>query len=380
MHEMFVKMKILSVLTIITFCTFHVNAQKTSKNNRSGTWESAATWVGGVVPATTNIGAADLDLTINGYVTRNGSLSFTNVNADATGPDFIINDTLVIRGDLTFANKAANLILGSGGLLIVVGNFAADNKISVANGGILVVTGTMTFSASGQDVYDNGGGAGELFAGGAVTGNTAANTDNDWGNLGTLYPNIANFVAGGGTGSLPVELTSFIGNVQNDQVSLSWSTASQLNFSHFEVEHSRNAQEWSMLTSIKGEGTTNEFKEYSYTHPEAHNGKNYYRLRMVDLDETFEYSDIVSAQVSANNIVALSPNPTQGGNVRYTMNFTPEEGDQLVVYDLMGGIVQANPVVSFTGELTLSSSLLRGTYLVRYKGQTVNQVIRLVVE
>lgn len=66
--------------------------------------------------------------------------------------------------------------------------------------------------------------------------------------------------------------------------------------------------------------------------------------------------------------------------MRYEINFAPEEGDQLVVYDLVGGSVAAQNVLSFTGELVLPSTLTRGTYLVRYKGQAVNQVLRLVVE
>lgn len=383
-------MKILSVLAIFLLVSLSAIAQKTSKNNFSGSWQTAGVsgpWSNGVVPNITTIGDApnNSNWIIDGYVTSRTAASpsahtFTGNHDTNT---FTVRDTLVIYGDVTFQNKAMDFVIPAGGIVIIFGNLTFDNKLDIGNGGILVVTGVVDFDGgSGQtDYVDNGG---EFFPMGGLTGThvdanatAAAAASGPLANSGLTA--IINFV-NGTTSSLPVELNSFQAIENDGQVNLSWSTASQLNFSHFEVEHSMNAQEWSTLTSIEGEGTTNELKEYSYSHTSPHNGKNYYRLRMVDLDETFEYSDVVSANVNANSIVSLSPNPTKGGNVRYTINFTPEEGDQLVVYDLMGSLVQANQVVSFTGEFTLPSSLVRGTYLVRYKGQTVNQVVRLVVE
>ncbi len=179
---------------------------------------------------------------------------------------------------------------------------------------------------------------------------------------------------------LPVDLISFIAEESASSVYLNWSTASQLNFSHFEVEHSINATEWSVLTEIQGEGTTNDLMTYTYTHSLPHNGKNYYRLRMVDLDATFEYSHIESVQVNARNTFSVSPNPSKGGVVKYELNFIPSEGDRLIVYDLMGGFVLSDKVSLMEQAFVLPNSLAKGTYLVRYKGQNVNQVVRLIVE
>lgn len=179
---------------------------------------------------------------------------------------------------------------------------------------------------------------------------------------------------------LPVKLTLFAVELFADDVNLNWSTASQLNFSHFEVEHSINAEVWSTLGSIQGEGTTNDLNEYTFDHTYPHHGKNYYRLRMVDLDATFEYSPIESVNVNAKNTFTVSPNPAKGGVINYEMNFAPMEGDQLVVYDLMGGYVLSSTVSMFTKEFTLPNTLAKGTYLVRYKGQAVNQVVRLIID
>lgn len=179
---------------------------------------------------------------------------------------------------------------------------------------------------------------------------------------------------------LPVELTSFTAELLGNTVELNWSTASQLNFSHFEVEHSINAEAWSRITSVQGEGTTNEFREYSYVHQFPHDGKNYYRLRMVDSDQSFEFSAIESVQAIAENIFTISPNPSKGGIIKYEMNFAPMEGDQLLVYDLMGGYVLSSNVSLLTKEFYLPNSLAKGTYMVHYKGQAVNQVLRLIID
>ena len=90
--------------------------QKTTKNNYTGDWEDSQSWVGGVPAAVSNINE---DLTINGFIKRNGNLSFKG--GGPSSHNFIINDTLVIVGDLTLPNKAANLVVRPAAVLIIIG-------------------------------------------------------------------------------------------------------------------------------------------------------------------------------------------------------------------------------------------------------------------
>jgi hypothetical protein len=384
--KMHPKMRIILVLAIISLAVNISHAQKESVDDNKGSWQTSSTWTDNAVPAINNIGSNSMDWNIYGYVTSRSQASpgahyFTS-NREAY--DFTVYDTLVIYGSVQMANKAMNFVIPAGGVVIIFGNLIFDNKMQIGSGGILVVTGTVAFNGgSGQtDYQDNGG---QFFPMGGISGthidadaSAAAAASGPLANSGLT--DIINFVGGGSPTLLPIELTSFEGIAQGEEAHLSWSTASQLNFSHFEVEQSVNARDWNVLTSIAGEGTTNELKEYSFTHATPQNGKNYYRLRMVDLDDTFEYSDVVSATVSIGDMLSISPNPTTNRNARYTLNFTPSEGDQIVVYDLMGTVILVNNVISFTDELVLPSSLTKGTYLVRYRGQSVNQTQRLVVE
>lgn len=383
-------MKILSVLAISVLTTVVASAQESTKNNYYGSWQNNTSWTDGSQSPITNVGSAGQNITVNGYITLGSPppAAATNISFENNHPTLSITiaDTLVVFGDMTFGTDAMELRVPAGGLLIVFGNLSLNNKTDLSSSGNVIVTGQLSKSGSQGAIT----GSGSFYAGSYNAGANGAQAaigngppDQSLGtgtDLQNNLPGVYNFVNNPSTVSLPVELTSFTSNVFDDQVILTWSTASQLNFSHFEVEHSVNAKDWTMLTSVEGAGTTNELLEYSYTHNLPHNGRNYYRLRMVDLDESFEYSEIVTANANANTAVVLSPNPSRGGIVRYEMNFTPEAGDYLMVYDLVGGLVAAQSVLSFTGELVLPGSLTRGTYLVRYKGQAVNQVLRLVVE
>jgi hypothetical protein len=132
--------------------------------------------------------------------------------------------------------------------------------------------------------------------------------------------------------SLPVELLYFTGEAQAEDVLLKWETASENNNSHFEIEHSTDGLEFVEIGSVRGAGTTTEQKYYDFLDEAPVTGENYYRLRQVDFDGNFEYSNIVVVVFGENDenttdnsilqVVAF-PNPTvnilnvktEGGNI-----------------------------------------------------------------
>lgn len=370
------------VLSVFLLTNTLLFAQESTKNNFTGSWRSNGSWADASFPSNT-AGISGGNFNIYGYITlgTSGARQNLTVSNNTDAFDFIVRDTLVIFGDVSFPNNGMDLVISSNALLIVFGDFDLANQMDVSSTGSIIVTGSFTKSgAANQGSYSGGG---NVYAGSFNVPGTwvpVADQKNTGADLQSDLLNVYNFVQGGGSGSLPVELTTFEAIVSNEIVTLNWSTASQLNFSHFEIEHSINAKDWTMLAIREGAGTTHERLAYDFTHNLPHHGKNYYRLRMVDLDETVEYSEIITANAGANRAVVLFPNPSNGCTVRYQLNFTPEEGDYLLVYDLAGGMVATQNARSFTGELMLPATLTRGTYLVRYKGRAVDQVTRLVVE
>jgi hypothetical protein len=98
-------------------------------------------------------------------------------------------------------------------------------------------------------------------------------------------------------GITPVELTSFRSDVIDKTVRLQWTTATELNNYGFEIERSTDRENWEVLDFVSGHGTTFTPKKYSYVDedPNWSSNVNFYRLRQVDRDGTWEHSGIVRA-------------------------------------------------------------------------------------
>ncbi len=113
--------------------------------------------------------------------------------------------------------------------------------------------------------------------------------------------------------ALPVELSSFYGNENDGDVDLEWSTASEENSSHFEVQKSTNGNDWEVIGKVESNHNSAEENYYSFTDNKVRNTTNYYRLRMVDFDASYEFSDIIKVtmeEIKASVQVKAFPNPT----------------------------------------------------------------------
>lgn len=174
----------------------------------------------------------------------------------------------------------------------------------------------------------------------------------------------------------PVELSSFIGTVNNSTVELSWTTASEVNNRGFEVEK-KNAKwkseegKWEKIGFVNGNGTTTETQSYSFADNNLSSGKYLYRLKQIDFDGTFEYSNEVEVIVSFPEKFELSqnyPNPfNPSTKIKYQI--ATSNPVSLKIYDVLGNEVATlvNEIQS-TGnyEVTFdASSLSSGTYFYR---------------
>jgi hypothetical protein len=121
------------------------------------------------------------------------------------------------------------------------------------------------------------------------------------------------FGAGSGNNNpLPVELVSFTGACDNGVISLTWQTASEFNSSHFDVEKSRDGENWQVLTTLPSAGTSNELITYQSTDQNGTQGNNYFRLRQVDIDGTEKLYDPINVSCSevTTGYFSSFPNPS----------------------------------------------------------------------
>ncbi|HRD56669.1 MAG TPA: T9SS type A sorting domain-containing protein [Ferruginibacter sp.] len=118
------------------------------------------------------------------------------------------------------------------------------------------------------------------------------------------------FIVNLGNGTLPLTLLEFSGKNTVVGNELIWKTAQEINTSHFEIQWSSNGQQFNSISTLPAAGNSTQTKQYRFLHTQPLSGNNFYRLKMVDADGRFTYSNIVTVQVkSAGNAVDVFPNP-----------------------------------------------------------------------
>ena len=193
---------------------------------------------------------------------------------------------------------------------------------------------------------------------------------------------VTTFVSDGNP-DLPVELTSFNAKVVGDKVSLSWITATEKNNAGFEIQRSIDNKQFVSIGFIKGNGTTTERQSYSFTDNNTGN-KLYYRLKQVDFDGSFTYSNVLEVSAAPQNFELFQnyPNPfNPTTQIKYSV---PEKTFiSLKVYNLLGEEVATlfegykqpgNYEVTFNG-----AGLASGIYLYILKTNSFTQTRKLVL-
>ena len=169
--------------------------------------------------------------------------------------------------------------------------------------------------------------------------------------------------------ALPVELLYFYAEKENENVRLDWQTATEINNSHFDVEWSTDGINFEKIGEVAGAGTTNDVQFYDFLHKNPVDGENYYRLRQVDFDGKFEYTDVILIEWNGKTVSQWSiyPNPA----INY---FTIEasENSTIQLFDISGRLI-VEKQISNQDRIDVSA-LANGTYFVRIDG-TVKKLI-----
>ena len=168
---------------------------------------------------------------------------------------------------------------------------------------------------------------------------------------------------------LPIELIDFKATKQGKSVLLEWETASEINNSQFEVQQSIDGINFITIDIIAGAGTSSEHLYYSTWHRNPENGINYYRLKQIDFDGEFEYSEIRSVKFTLDNGIVIYPNPV-AQNTEITILYPPNNSiRQIKLYDYMGRIIWTNNHPTKTNEpMTLNLPAQEaGSYLIQFE-------------
>ncbi len=187
------------------------------------------------------------------------------------------------------------------------------------------------------------------------------------------FPKFSFVTVGASSVPLPVELLSFSGTCEENKMHLKWQTASEFNSSHFELQRSRDGNDWQTIAQLPSAGISNELLEYSFVDENSQHNTMYYRLNQFDLDgkETV-YNPIKIACEGQGNLFLSYPNPG-GKNFQVILKDNRFEGNvMLTIHDAKGSEVLSKSVVVFDGinVFPVQSNLNSGLYFIRLQSES----------
>lgn len=176
----------------------------------------------------------------------------------------------------------------------------------------------------------------------------------------------------------PVKLSTFTVSPKNNDALLTWSVENQdATSSHFEIQRSSNGTNFSPIGSV--DATSESSASYSYTDENINlPGMLYYRIKMVDKDGQFDFSDVKS--ILLNNVIfsaSVYPNPVSTSS-KLSIELTQAQAIKVSINDALGNLVKQIQITGQKGvnEKTLDlSSLPSGSYMIRIQaGQNLKTI------
>jgi adhesin HecA-like repeat protein len=290
-------------------------------------------------------------------------------------------------------NAGANYNLAAGDVIKISGDYTNNNASLDNQAGTLNFNGTTPQSiTSSSDPAAGETIAGNILFSGSTTytllSNVGAHTDiNVQSGHVDLNGNLLYESGGIYDGPTPVELASFNAKVRNNAVQLFWKTATEVDNYGFEIQRSLDSKTWDKIGFVNGHGNSNSPKEYSFEDSKLSNNSSYqYRLKQVDNDGSFSYSNSVSVsidQMPANfTLFQNYPNPFNPTTViKYAI--AEESFVTIKVYNIIGSeiatLVNENLSAGSYEYNFNASSLSSGAYIYKIQAGGFSETRKMIL-
>ena len=165
---------------------------------------------------------------------------------------------------------------------------------------------------------------------------------------------------------LPIELVSFTCNLINTKkVELNWTTATELNTDYFSIERSSDGITFESIGKLNSAGNSSNILNYSLTDEFALKDVSYYRLKSVDLNGSYKYSEICSVtNYNSSSGIIIYPNPTNGSITVDCNQSISLKTDALSLKDITGKAIEVS-IMSINNKFIIDMSILQpGMYFI----------------
>jgi len=237
-----------------------------------------------------------------------------------------------------------------------------------------------TFVAeTGSNIDETGTGADRLIICGQTIIGPNAGALIDWPSGGGGFTGPFTVDENGGT--LPVELVYFNGKTKSSTIVLNWATSSEENFDYFEVERSADAIEFNSLRRIFSKGGFDKITNYQFIDESPLEGVNYYRLKSIDYDGSFEYHPIISVNYEGlfSRALLVYPNPVHNGEFTIQPNF--EFNSALITLKDIHGRKIMTDVQSYPSKtISIPYHLKPGVYILEFTTAQGVEIEKLIIQ
>ncbi|HVZ55596.1 MAG TPA: T9SS type A sorting domain-containing protein [Chitinophagaceae bacterium] len=285
----------------------------------NGNWSNKSSWSLKRVPANGD----SIVIPQNTTVAYDAKVSLSNVY-------LVINGTLVMKQATTLNfDKPSTVVIGSAGQIRTV-NPGKDNSQKI-----------------NMDTYDN-----PIFQGKGVYGGVKGILNGPL----MITTNGKGWVvpAQNAPTPLPVKFVSFTVARQQNLVLIQWSTATEINSRDFEIERSSDGTNWTTITSVNAAGQSTALLTYSYTDRSAAGAVVYYRIRQVDLDGAFTYTDVrtIKLENSQADVKVITASPS---TLYVSFSQPIQSGVTLRLTSMTGQVISQQQVSNPAGQVQFNA-------------------------
>ena len=185
----------------------------------------------------------------------------------------------------------------------------------------------------------------------------------------TTWPNMVSL--------LPIQLKSFNSTYKNNAVTLNWQSIYENNFDFYQLEKSTDASQFTTIATIKGKSINGNAADYSFIDASIVKDKQYYRLKMVNKDGSFTYSQLITSSSKSSLEISLYPNPVN--NLLIVTHPQLSESGTLQIFNQEGKLVKSSNTQIGAAQTSVDvESLNKGSYVLHFMANGNTSVLKFV--